>query len=192
MLPVQAHAASYPIPPVSEQPQNASSTAASANFRERNYSALLNGDSIFSKFGRKTYYAAVGDEGLRKMLSDQYDMLSRESTTLQDFFPADKPTYKDSVLSHQMPFFRKYFSGTLTEADLRNFDRAHHGFSRQLNRTVQISDSQFDDMKHLIDRNAGPIMRFLTTPSSAIEPFRSLVVTDASSAAPKEPSVRPR
>ena len=125
------------------------------------------------------------------MLSEQYDMLAKNSTTLQDFFPADQPKYKEVVLSHQMPFFQKYFNGTLTESDLEKFDNAHHRFSHALGRQVQISHQQFDDMKHLVDSNAGVFMRFLTTPSNAIEPFRSLVVTDTSAAAAKEPSVQP-
>jgi hypothetical protein len=133
-------------------------------------------DSALLSWGRWLFLQVAGERGLRHLLSGQFDALARQATTLSAYFPED-PAYKDHVLDRQMPFFRKWFDGNLGSKDLARLHAAHRGQSRALGFDVRIDDTQFDEMKRVVDQDAGWWVRTFLRPSEAIEPFRRFVVS---------------
>lgn len=174
--PIPAH----PTPSPNSESTVTAPPSSSVNYMGKDYAAIaskLNGNS-FSALARKCYYKTVGDTGLKNFLSRQYDVLATHSTTLKDFFPENRPEYKNDVLSHQAPFFKAYFTGSVTAKQLESLDKAHHGYSRALGATVRISNEQVDEMKRVIDDNTGFLEKTFVRPSDAIEIFRPLIVSE--------------
>ena len=118
----------------------------------------------------------LSEEDLKTIFSAQYDYLSKHSKQLRQhgFFPNEPENYKELTLSHQLPFFKSFFDGSLTATQLMYFRNTHAN-----NSIAKITSNDFNEMVTLVCEKFQkdyPWVGYLFTPRSLLEKFRPFVV----------------
>lgn len=146
---------------------------------EESFTAVSAYERLGISWWQKNIIMAVGmalsDEHLEALFSSQYDYLNENATVLKSngFFPSEPKNYKTMMLSHQLPFFRAFFDGTLSVKQLELFKKAH------ARRT--ITEQDFSEMTCLIEQKFKKdhpwVACYLFSPKRIIEKFKPFVVT---------------